>query len=166
MSSKNTQADFKLTNPVHFLALGFGSGLIKPAPGTWGTLAAVPLYYLAMQTAASQLTWYLLLTAIICIIGVYLCGKTADDVGVHDHSAIVWDEIAGFFITMILVQFSWQTLLAGFVLFRFFDILKPWPIKVIDRSVHGGFGIMLDDILAGIFACGCLHLLLFYGVIG
>lgn len=161
MSTKNSNADFKLSNPVHFLALGFGSGLIKPAPGTWGTLSAVPLYYLAMQTVTSQLTWYLLLTAFICIVGVYLCGKTAKDVGVHDHSAIVWDEIAGFFITMVLVPFSWQTLLAGFLLFRFFDIIKPWPIKVVDRSVHGGFGIMLDDILAGIFACSVLQLSLF-----
>lgn len=93
-------------------------------------------------------------------VGVYLCGKAASDVGVHDHPAIVWDEIAGFFITMIAVPPGWFYLLLGFVLFRLFDILKPWPIKAIDRSVHGGLGIMLDDVLAGIMACLTIHLYL------
>jgi phosphatidylglycerophosphatase A len=77
---------------------------------------------------------------------------------VHDDSSIVWDEIAGMMITMLAVPLSWQTLLIGFVLFRFFDILKPWPISYLDKHVHGGFGIMIDDVLAGLFALGCVHL--------
>ena len=146
------QVDFKLSNPIHFLALGFGSGLIKPAPGTWGTLAAVPVYLLLLQILPSGLLPYLAVLLVSFIIGVYLCGKTAKDVGVHDHGAIVWDEFVGLWITMTLIPFSWLNLLLGFLLFRLFDIVKPWPIKLLDKHVHGGFGIMIDDVLAGIFA--------------
>ena len=84
--------------------------------------------------------------------GVYLCQRTSDDLGVHDHPGIVWDEWIGLWITYILVPSGWEWIVAGFVLFRFFDILKPWPIKWLDQKVHGGFGIMIDDVLAGIFA--------------
>ena len=91
-------ADFRLSNPVHFLALGFGSGLSKKAPGTMGTLAAVPLVWLMSHLS---LELYLVITLVSCLVGIYLCGKTAKDVGVHDHGAIVWDEIAGFMITML-----------------------------------------------------------------
>ena len=86
------------------------------------------------------------------LIGVYLCGQTADDVGEHDHGAIVWDEFVGFFVTMTLVSPSWQNIVIGFVLFRLFDIVKPWPIKLLDKHVHGGVGIMIDDVLAGVFS--------------
>lgn len=143
---------FKLSNPVHFLALGFGSGLIKPAPGTWGTLSAVPLYLLLLMFMSSSSVAYLSIILISFLVGVYLCGQTAKDVGVHDHGAIVWDEIVGFLITMAFVPLTWSNVVLGFVLFRFFDIIKPWPIKLLDRHVHGGFGIMIDDVLAGIFA--------------
>lgn len=143
------QAEFTLSNPVHFLALGLGSGLLRPAPGTWGTLAAIPIY-LGLLAAGNNV--YLLATVLGFLFGVYLCGKTAADVGVHDHSAIVWDEIIGFLITMSFIPLSWQNILFGFALFRFFDILKPWPIKTLDKHVHGGFGIMIDDVLAGFFA--------------
>ena len=98
------------------------------------------------------------------LIGIYLCGQTAKDVGMHDHSAIVWDEFVGLFITFAFVPVSLISLAIGFVLFRVFDILKPWPISLLDKHVHGGFGIMLDDVIAGLFACACLHGLLFYGV--
>jgi len=154
-----SKPNFKLKNPIHFLALGFGSGLIKPAPGTWGTLAAVPLYVTLVELLAVPLMLLLFLIIVGFVAGIYLCGKTAADVGVHDHGAIVWDEIIGFFITMIAIPFSWINVLVGFVLFRFFDIIKPWPIKMIDRKVHGGLGIMLDDVIAGIFACVILHLM-------
>lgn len=157
MTTNSTK--FNLRNPVHFLALGFGSGLIKPAPGTWGTLSAVPLYMLIVHSPAGQLVWYSLITLIAFAIGVYLCGKAASDVGVHDHSAIVWDEIVGFFITMFAVVPSLENLLLGFVLFRLFDIIKPWPIRYLDKSVHGGFGIMIDDVLAGFGACVVLHMI-------
>ena len=148
----STTGSFKLSNPVHFLALGFGSGLLKPAPGTWGTLAAVPVYLLLIQLLPAGLWPYALVLAAGFLIGVYLCGKTASDIGVHDHGAIVWDEIIGFLITMTLITPTWQNILLGFLLFRAFDIVKPWPIKLLDKHVHGGFGIMIDDVLAGVFA--------------
>jgi len=146
------EVQFTLSNPIHFLALGFGSGLIKPAPGTWGTMAAIPLYLLLMQLVSSSSMVYLGVIFISFIVGVYLCGKAAADVGVHDHGAIVWDEIVGFLVTMLFVPVIWQNIVLGFVLFRLFDIVKPWPIKLLDKHVHGGFGIMIDDVLAGIFA--------------
>lgn len=154
----NQAVKFKISNPVHFLALGFGSGLIKPAPGTWGTLSAVPLYYLLMQFMNSASISYFVVILLSFVVGIYLCGKTATDVGVHDHGAIVWDEIVGFLITMALVPLSWVNIVAGFVLFRIFDIIKPWPIKLLDKHVHGGFGIMIDDVLAGVFAWILLYL--------
>jgi phosphatidylglycerophosphatase A len=145
-------AKFNLSDPVHFLALGFGSGLIKPAPGTWGTLAAIPLYLLIASLVSTSSYVYVGITLFSFIIGIYLCGKTASDAGVHDHGSIVWDEIVGFFITMALLPIIWQNVVLGFILFRLFDILKPWPIKLLDKHVHGGFGIMIDDVLAGVFA--------------
>ena len=138
-----------LKNPLHFLSLGFGSGLAPWAPGTFGTLAALPLYLL-MQPL--PLAAYLLITLLAMLVGFYLCGETARALGVHDHSGIVWDEIVGFMITMAAVPLDWKWIIVGFVLFRFFDIVKPWPIKWIDSKVSGGIGIMLDDVLAGVFA--------------
>ncbi|MCE9678072.1 phosphatidylglycerophosphatase A [Shewanella sp. AS1] len=143
-----------LTNPIHFLALGFGSGLAAKAPGTFGTLAAIPLYLLMMNLS---LPWYLGLTLVSVIAGFYICDKASKDMGVHDHGAIVWDEVAGLLITMIAAPTGWLWLLVGFVLFRLFDIIKPWPIRWLDAKVHGGVGIMIDDVLAGIFACVCLQ---------
>jgi len=146
------QPDMK--NPIHFLAFGFGSGLAPKAPGTFGTLAAIPIYLLIAQ----QTLWiYLLITLIVSIAGIYICDKTSRDMGVHDHGGIVWDEIAGYLITMIAVPFSWTAVITGFVLFRLFDILKPWPISWLDKKVGGGLGIMLDDIVAGLFALIGLH---------
>jgi len=148
-----------LENPVHMLAFGFGSGLAKKAPGTMGTLAALPMYYILIQffTAA-----YLPVLLVVSVAGIWICGKAADDIGVHDHGGIVWDEIAGYLLTMYWVAFSWQNMVLGFVLFRLFDILKPWPISWLDRHVEGGFGIMVDDILAGLMAAGCLQLIVLF----
>ncbi|WP_338592275.1 phosphatidylglycerophosphatase A [Shewanella khirikhana] len=148
-----------LTNPWHFLALGFGSGLVKKAPGTFGTLAAIPLYLLLSPL---PLVWYLLATVIAVVAGVYICDRASKDMGVHDHGAIVWDEVAGLLITMIAAPAGIVWLLVGFVLFRIFDILKPWPIRVLDARVHGGLGIMADDVLAGLFALACLHGLAYF----
>ena len=140
---------FNLSKPHQLLAVGFGSGLINPAPGTWGTLAAVPLVFLMAQLGDIA---YVAITILSCVLGVWICGRCADDVGVHDHPSIVWDEFAGLFITMAFIEPTVLHLCIGFALFRFFDILKPWPISVLDAKVHGGLGIMADDILAGVFA--------------
>ncbi|MBT81800.1 MAG: phosphatidylglycerophosphatase A [Alteromonadaceae bacterium] len=148
------RARVSMKNPVHFCALGFGSGLIPLMPGTFGSLAAIPLILLF---APAGNVIFITATILSCIAGVYFCGKTAADMGVHDHGSIVWDEVAGMLLTFLFVPLSISTLIAGFVLFRIFDILKPWPIGPVDKTVHGGLGIMLDDILAGIMACVCLH---------
>jgi len=137
---------FNLFNPIHFLALGFGSGLAPKAPGTFGTLMAVPLVILVSPIESFYLA---LIIVLMSITGVYICGKAAADAGVHDHGAIVWDEIVGLLITMFMMPISWQSIVTGFILFRFFDILKPWPISYLDKNCHGGFGIMIDDIVAG-----------------
>ena len=156
MSGKNTQVNFNLASPIQFLALGFGSGLAPKAPGTFGTLAAVPLFLL-MSTLPPL--FYGLLVVVICLSGIYICGKAASDVGVHDHGAIVWDEFAGFFITMFMIPVSWQSVLVGFALFRLFDIAKPWPISVADKKLTGGFGIMFDDVLAGLLSLAIMHII-------
>lgn len=146
-------------NPVHVLALGLGSGASPFAPGTMGTLAALPFAWLLGHLS---LLPYLAITAVCFVLGIYLCDRTAKDLGVHDHPAIVWDEFVGLFVTLIAIAPTWLNLLLGFILFRVFDILKPWPIGWLDRQVEGGFGIMLDDLLAGVYAWLALQLILRY----
>ena len=141
----------------HCLAFGFGSGLAKFAPGTFGTLVAVPLY-LAISALPAWL--YAVTVAAAFALGVWICDTVSRDLGVHDHGGIVFDEFVGFWITMFLVPPSALAVLAGFVLFRLFDIWKPGPIRWCDRNVQGGFGIMVDDVAAGVVACAALHLLL------
>ena len=158
LSQDQALSRLSLKNPIHFLALGFGSGLAAKAPGTFGTLAAVPLYLLLAQL---PLSWYLALTLVCVLAGIYICDKAAKDMGVHDHGAIVWDEVAGLLITMIAAPAGILWLAVGFVLFRLFDILKPWPIRWLDAKVEGGFGIMIDDVLAGVFALICLQVIVF-----
>lgn len=136
-------------DPVHFLALGFGSGCAPKAPGTFGTLAAIPLYLLIQPL---PLWIYLLLTAAGFALGVWVCDRAARDLGVHDHPAIVWDEVIGYLVTMSAAPPSWLWIIAGFALFRGFDILKPWPIRRADQRISGGFGIMFDDLLAAGYA--------------
>ena len=138
-----------LANPVHFLALGFGSGLAPVAPGTFGTLAAVPLYLLVSELPLSA---YLGVVLAGSVVGVWLCGRTARDLGVHDDPAIVWDEIIGYLVTMIAAPSGWVWVVVGFLLFRLFDVWKPWPIGYLDRQVGGGAGIMVDDLVAGVLA--------------
>ena len=156
MSEKQIQASTILRSPVHFLAFGFGSGLVPKAPGTSGTIIAVILYLFCQSM---DLLSYSLLTAAICITGVWICGKSSEMLGVHDHGGIVWDEFAGYFITMIAAPPGWIWIVVGFILFRLFDILKPWPIKWADEKVDGGLGIMLDDIIAGLAAFAVLQVL-------
>jgi len=148
-----------LTNPVHFLALGFGSGLAPKAPGTFGTLAALPVWWLLAQGGSLV---YVVGTLLAVAIGPYICGQAARDMGIHDHGSIVWDEVAGYLVTMLFAPISVLWALVGFALFRFFDILKPWPISWLDKQLDGGTGIMADDILAGVCAALVLQLLLYF----
>ncbi|MDY7218122.1 phosphatidylglycerophosphatase A [Denitrificimonas sp. JX-1] len=144
------------SNFWHFIAFGFGSGLAKKAPGTWGTLAGLavlPLLYLLPLWAG------ITTIAFASLFGVWLCGRVAKDLGVHDHGGIVWDEMVGIWMTLILLPHTWIWWVLGFVLFRALDILKPWPISVLDRRLGGGLGIMLDDMLAGAIAATLLYIL-------
>jgi phosphatidylglycerophosphatase A len=141
-----------LRSPVHFIAFGFGAGLSPKGPGTVGTLAGLP-FWLFMQ----HLQWpvYLAVCAGLFAFGCWVCGESAKRLGVHDHGGIVFDEIVGFLVActpLLLFQASWVWLVAAFVLFRAFDIAKPWPIGWLDRRVHGGVGIMVDDLVAGLMA--------------
>ncbi|MCD8547553.1 MAG: phosphatidylglycerophosphatase A [Aeromonadaceae bacterium] len=136
-------------NPLHWLATGFGAGLSPVAPGTVGTLAAVPCYYLVSDW---PLWAYLGLLLIGSVAGIWICQSATEAIGQEDHGGIVWDEFMGYGITMIAAPAGWFWLLAGFLLFRLFDILKPWPIGWLDRRVKGGLGIMVDDLLAGVMA--------------
>lgn len=145
-----------LRQPVHFFALGFGSGLSPWAPGTCGSLVAIPLAWLTFE-----LPWVgrIAVAAAAVVAGVWLCGESARRLGSHDHPGIVWDEIAAMLVLALTIprHFSW--LLAGFALFRIFDIFKPWPIRDLDHRLSGGLGIMLDDLLAALYAVVCLRLI-------
>jgi phosphatidylglycerophosphatase A len=143
-----------LSNPIHLLATGFGTGLAPRAPGTAGTLAAVPLY---LALGGLSLPLYLVACAALFAAGVWICGRAAADLGVHDHPGIVFDEMIGYLLTMTAAPSGVAWMVLGFVVFRFFDILKPWPIGALDRQVRGGFGIMLDDLVAAMMALAVLQ---------
>ena len=158
MSPKEVTARM-LADPRHFLSLGFGSGLAPIAPGTAGTLAAIPVYLLV----AGLDPWlYFAITLVLFLLGVYLCDYTSRYLGVHDHSAIVWDEVVGYLLTMWLVPLSLASVVLGFFAFRLFDVWKPWPIRLLDRRVAGGLGIMLDDIAAAVYAGVTVHIVLHF----
>ena len=135
------------TNPIHFMASGFGMGAMPVMPGTFATLAAIPLYLVLIKLG---LVLYVIITITAVLAGVYLCQKANDDFGTEDHPAAAWDEIAGFLIVMIAIPPTWYYIMLGFALFRYFDIAKPGPIGWIDRKVHGGLGVMLDDVAAAL----------------
>ena len=139
---------------LHWIAFGAGAGLVPRAPGTAGTAIAIPIY---LCIGTQPLAVHGLAVASVVLLGVWVCGRTARDLGVHDHPGIVLDEIAGFLITMTALPADWPWVVAGFVAFRVFDIVKPWPVSLADRRVGGGLGIMLDDVLAGALACAALH---------
>lgn len=143
-------------NPLYFIAFGFGSGLMPIAPGTFGTLAAIPIY---LMMVGLSWPWYLCLTVIAFIMGVFVCDKVTSELGVQDYSGIVWDEVVGFLITMFMAPVGIVWVVLGFGLFRLFDIWKPQPIRWVDKHVQGGFGIMVDDVLAGILALAIMQIL-------
>lgn len=157
--SRRIPARLVFSDPVCLLGFGLGAGLSPKAPGTLGTLVAIPVYALMAQLSLLD---YLMVMLVMFALGILICQHCERRLQISDHSGIVWDEIVGYLVTLTAVPFSWSAAAAGFVLFRLFDILKPWPIRLLDRKVHGGLGIMLDDLLAGIFAALCLRLLLPY----
>jgi phosphatidylglycerophosphatase A len=144
------------TNPLHFIAFGFGTGTIPFAPGTFGTLIAVP-FYLLMQPLS--LLWYSILMLGIIAGSVWICSKVTKEIGVEDHQGMCLDEIVGFIVTMFHAPSGWGWILLGFVLFRLFDIWKPWPIRWVDAKLEGGFGIIFDDVLAGVYSCLIIQLI-------
>jgi phosphatidylglycerophosphatase A len=152
---------FQLGNPVHLFATGFGSGLSPIMPGTMGTIAAIIPYLLLVQLPISL---YILVCAISYVIGIQLCDTTGKDVGIHDHGAIVWDEFVGFWIAMLIYPLAQNSMelptaiFFGFVTFRLFDMIKPYPISWADQEVQGGNGVMLDDLLAGLMALGTVYI--------
>jgi len=156
--SKLIPFDLLFKQPLLILATGFGSGLAPKAPGTFGTLMAIPVFLLVSRL---DVIAYLIAITMLFLAGVLICDKATQILNVHDHPGIVWDEIVGYLITMFLVPGSFFYIFLGFVLFRIFDILKPWPIKYLDEKVEGGFGIMIDDVLAGIMANVILQIIIF-----
>lgn len=157
MSKRRVTTEDLFSSPASFLAFGFGTGLAPVAPGTFGSLPGLAI---AVALSALPLLPYLVLTLLAFMAGVWICQVASERLGTHDHGGIVWDEIVGMLVTMIAVPLSPITAVAGFALFRLFDIWKPWPIGWVDKRVQGGFGIMVDDVIAGVAACGCLHLIL------
>jgi len=138
-----------LLHPARIIAFGFGSGLIRPAPGTWGTLFGWITYELAANRLSSY--WLLGLTAAGFVLGIYACGKAGRDLGVADHGGIVWDEVVAIWLVLSLVPATALSQLAAFLVFRFFDILKPPPIRHFDTRWKNGFGVMFDDLLAALY---------------
>ena len=142
-----------LADPVHFLALGFGAGLAPFAPGTFGSVVGLVI---ALALAPLGFWWNVAAIFVAVVGGVWICGESARRLGVHDHPAIVWDEVAGMMIAMLAAPPTWWGALLAFGLFRLFDIAKPWPIREVDHGMRGGAGIMLDDVMAGMLAAAGL----------
>lgn len=149
MKRRYRESTSPLDRLIHFIALGFGAGAAPAAPGTFGTLMGVP-FYLVLR----ELPWpgYVLVVAAMFVAGIWLCDRTERYLGQHDHGSIVWDEITAFQIVMVAAPAGPVWIVAGFSLFRLFDIWKPWPIRQVERQTSGGLGTMLDDVLAAVYA--------------
>jgi len=164
MTKQNKNSNFKkyvrLTNPIHFLAVGLGSGMSPIMPGTMGTLMAILLWLLFYQLAP-VLYWILIIVGFV--FGCFLCQKTSDDTHTHDSGHIVWDEFIGMWITLFFIpHVSILWIAIAFVTFRLFDMAKPWPIRWFDQKISGGFGIMIDDVIAAIFSSAVVYILTFW----
>lgn len=143
---------FLWRHPAHLFAFGFGAGAIRYAPGTWGTAAALPAALLLHHLPPLG---YALFLVMAFGFGVWSCGTAGKHLGVDDHPGMVWDEMVGYWIAIAALPPRWEWWLAAFILFRVFDIWKPWPIGELDRRLHGGFGVMVDDAAAGL-VCGII----------
>ena len=152
----NPNLKLLLSHPAHFFSLGFGSGLAPKAPGTFGTIIGLPLFWLISSYGFSiKLT----IIATLFVLGIYCCDKTGKALGVADHVAIVWDEIVAIMLVLVFAPLTWLGWLVAFCLFRLFDIWKPFPISYFDAKLKNGFGVMFDDLLAAIYAIICVLLL-------
>ena len=153
--SERIKARTVLTDPVNFLAFGFGTGLAPVAPGTFGSIPGLALFWLTQDFGL-----YVQLGVALALVmaGIWICGESARRIGVHDHGGIVWDEIAGMYLTLFLAPATITGFLVAFLLFRLMDIVKPWPIRDLDHRIHGGLGIMLDDLVAALYAAFLLAL--------
>jgi phosphatidylglycerophosphatase A len=144
-----------LRDPVHWPAFGFGLGLMPRAPGTFGSLLGIPMWWLTGGDVVVQAV----VACVALVFGIWVCGASARRIGVHDHGGIVWDEVVGMYLTLLVIPAEPLWILGAFALFRLMDIWKPWPIRELDHRLHGGLGIMLDDVIAALFAA---FLLLFF----
>ncbi|MFV9989116.1 MAG: phosphatidylglycerophosphatase A [Coxiella endosymbiont of Dermacentor nuttalli] len=144
------------TNPVEFVSCGFGVGAMPWMPGTFGTMLGVVFYFFLSQFS---LFTYSIITFILFMFGVIICDITNRHFGTFDHPATVWDEVVGFLFVMIAIPKIWYFILMGFILFRTFDIWKPCPIRWLERNIKGGFGVMIDDIMAALYAWITLNII-------
>jgi phosphatidylglycerophosphatase A len=138
-----------VAHPARFIAFGFGAGLARVAPGTFGTLVAIPLFY-ALHAMMSDFA-YLALLPLLFALGVWACGRTSRELGEQDYGGLVWDEVVAFMLVLVFLPVDWRIQALAFLLFRFFDIVKPPPIRQVDAHWHGGFGVMADDIVAALY---------------
>jgi phosphatidylglycerophosphatase A len=155
MTTLQPDLRFVLAHPAHLLAFGFGSGLAPKAPGTVGTVLGVPLFWLIVA-AVPDLPNQLILVVAAFLFGVWACARTGRALGVADHGGMVWDEIVAFALVLLFTPAGWGWMALAFVLFRVFDIAKPWPIRVADRRLKNGFGVMFDDLLAALYSIAAL----------
>jgi phosphatidylglycerophosphatase A len=150
ITSRLPDARFLVAHPAHFIALGFGSGLAPKAPGTFGTLASLALYWLLALVLPPLVIAFLAIP--LFFLGVWACDVTGRALGVQDHGAMVWDEIVAFLPLAALASATWWLQVVAFLLFRLFDIWKPYPIRLVERNVKGGMGVMVDDLIAAAYA--------------
>jgi phosphatidylglycerophosphatase A len=155
MTTLRPDLKFLFAHPAHLIAFGFGTGLAPKAPGTVGTLLGLPLFWLIVAISPDLPNRVILLIAAF-LLGVWACGRTGRALGVADHGGMVWDEIAAFALVLLFTPAGWLWIALAFALFRLFDILKPWPIRLADMRLKGGFGVMFDDLLAALYAIAAL----------
>ena len=146
-----------LSHPAGWIATALGAGLTPIAPGTAGSLVALLPWWFLLR--GLPLGWYLAVLVAGFLLGVWVCAVCDRRLGVHDQGALVWDEVIGMWATLFAAPAAWWWMLVGFALFRLFDIWKPWPVRLADRRVHGGFGVMLDDVVAAVYALIVLQLI-------
>ncbi|MFZ5574306.1 MAG: phosphatidylglycerophosphatase A [Pseudomonadota bacterium] len=155
MTTSRPDLGFLFAHPAHLIAFGFGTGLAPRAPGTVGTLLGLPLFWAIVSVAPDRPNQIILLIAAF-LLGIWACARAGRALGVPDHGGIVWDEIVAFALVLVFTPPAWAWVAIAFALFRLFDILKPWPIRLADRRLKNGFGVMFDDMLAALYAIAAL----------